>query len=156
MNVMYTNRANLQHTINVQQRLFKQQLGDRFTLFGRTICPPPPPLPTHRRRDPENNICDKKKDVRSSPPVVGSLNGTSYVVQPELNGNGSPTKEGYTQYSLNGGTYQSGNTFTVGMGTYTITVKDANNCTASTSVTISQPTALCHDRLSSRRRTYRL
>lgn len=47
------------------------------------------------------------------------------------------------QYSLNGGTFQSGNVFTVGAGTYTVTVKDANNCTAATSaVTITQPTAV--------------
>lgn len=36
--VMYTNRANLQHTIAVQQRLFQQQLGHQ-TALG------PPPLP---------------------------------------------------------------------------------------------------------------
>ena len=44
------------------------------------------------------------------------------------------------QYSLNGGTYQSGNTFTVAAGTYTVTVKDAVPCTVTTnSVTITQP-----------------
>jgi len=98
MNVMYTNRANLQHTINVQQRLFTQQLGDRFTLFGKTICPPP--LPARRHRDPENNICDKSKGVRSSPSTVGGLNGTSRTVLREPNGNGSPTKEGYGDVDL--------------------------------------------------------
>ena len=44
-------------------------------------------------------------------------------------------------YSLNGGTYQSSNVFnTLVAGTYTVTVKDANNCTVSaTAVTITQP-----------------
>ena len=44
-------------------------------------------------------------------------------------------------YSLNGGTYQSSNIFTALVaGTYTVTVKDANNCTVNTSaVTITQP-----------------
>ena len=49
------------------------------------------------------------------------------------------------QYSLNGGTYQAGNTFTVNAAgsPYTVTVKDANNCTATTSsVTVNQPTAI--------------
>ncbi|MFN5877538.1 MAG: hypothetical protein ACK44B_01630, partial [Flavobacteriales bacterium] len=47
------------------------------------------------------------------------------------------------QYSLNGGAYQGSSTFTVGAGTYVVTVKDANNCTqASNSLVITQPTAL--------------
>jgi hypothetical protein len=43
-------------------------------------------------------------------------------------------------YSLNGGAYQSGNTFTVTAGTYTVTVMDENDITAtSNSITITQP-----------------
>ncbi len=50
---------------------------------------------------------------------------------------------GELQYSLNGGAFQSGNTFSVNAGTYTVTVKDANNCTATTTaVTIMQPSAI--------------
>ncbi|MEI9807467.1 MAG: HYR domain-containing protein [Bacteroidota bacterium] len=33
---------------------------------------------------------------------------------------------------MNGGAFQADNTFTVGAGTYTVTVKDANNCTVAT------------------------
>jgi hypothetical protein len=41
-------------------------------------------------------------------------------------------------YSLNGGTYQSGNTFSgLGAGTYVVTVKDFKNCTGTLNVTIS-------------------
>lgn len=46
------------------------------------------------------------------------------------------------KYALNGGTYQASNVFTdLIAGTYTVTVSDANNCSASTSntVTISLP-----------------
>jgi hypothetical protein len=47
------------------------------------------------------------------------------------------------QYSLNGGAFQSGNTFTVAAGTHTVTVRDANQCTATTSaVTVTQPSAI--------------
>lgn len=42
-------------------------------------------------------------------------------------------------YSLNGGAYQSGNTFSdLVAGNYTVTVKDANNCTKVSSFTIAQ------------------
>jgi len=52
--VMYTNRANLQHTIAVQQRLFQQQLSDRaltdHALRGYINASPlgPPPLPPRK------------------------------------------------------------------------------------------------------------
>ena len=52
---------------------------------------------------------------------------------------------GTLQYSLNGGAFQAGNTFTVNAAgsPYTVTVQDANNCTATTSaVTVTEPTAL--------------
>ncbi|MBS1510402.1 MAG: hypothetical protein JST86_06170 [Bacteroidetes bacterium] len=45
---------------------------------------------------------------------------------------------GALQYSINGNTFQAGNTFTgLAPGTYTITVKDANGCTSSTTVTLT-------------------
>jgi gliding motility-associated-like protein len=51
---------------------------------------------------------------------------------------GTPT---YT-YSLNGGVYQSSNQFTALAGNYTVTLKDANNCTVTTNLVINQPTVL--------------
>ena len=46
-------------------------------------------------------------------------------------------------YSINGGTYVSSGTFpNLAMGTYTISLKDANGCTKSASVTLTEPTAL--------------
>ena len=49
---------------------------------------------------------------------------------------------GYT-YSINGTTFQASTSFTgLAAGSYTITVKDANNCTSSTIKVITQPAAL--------------
>ena len=52
---------------------------------------------------------------------------------------------GSLQYSLNGGDYQSTNTFTVSASSsaYVVTVKDESNCTKTTnSVTVTQPAAI--------------
>ena len=47
------------------------------------------------------------------------------------------------QYNINGGAYQPGASFfNLIAGTYTIEVKDANNCTATTTVTITEPAVL--------------
>jgi hypothetical protein len=47
------------------------------------------------------------------------------------------------QYRLNAGTFQSGNTFSsVLTGTYTVTVRDATLATATTVITLNQPTAI--------------
>jgi hypothetical protein len=67
-----------------------------------------------------------------------TCNGGTTTLTVTVTGGSAPI-----QYSLNGGAFQAGNTFTVGAGTYTVSVKDANNCTATTnSVTITQPTAV--------------
>jgi len=43
-------------------------------------------------------------------------------------------------YSLNGVTFQSSNTFTISAGTFTVSVRDANGCTAtSAAVVVTQP-----------------
>lgn len=48
-------------------------------------------------------------------------------------------------YSLNGGPYQSSNTFgSLTAGTYTVTVKDFNNCTSTVNFTITTPTQLTY------------
>lgn len=52
---------------------------------------------------------------------------------------------GTLQYSLNGGTFQLSNQFTgitASPSPYIITVRDANNCTTTTSVTVTQPAPL--------------
>lgn len=43
-------------------------------------------------------------------------------------------------YSINGGTFQSANTFnTIGIGNYLITVKDTNGCTVSSNIAVTSP-----------------
>ncbi len=51
------------------------------------------------------------------------------------------------QYSLNGGAYQASNSFgSLAAGNYTVTVRDANNCTATINVTITSPPQLTFTR----------
>jgi hypothetical protein len=53
------------------------------------------------------------------------------------------TGTGTYQYKLGTGSYGTGNTFTVTAGTYSVTVRDANNCEkALTGIVVSQPAAL--------------
>jgi len=67
---------------------------------------------------------------------IGSTNGAITV-----NANGGT---GTLQYSRDGTTYQSSNVFTsLGAGTYTITVRDANNCTRnSAAISLISPSAI--------------
>ncbi|MDA9555730.1 hypothetical protein N9R54_05785, partial [Pelobium sp.] len=46
------------------------------------------------------------------------------------------------QYSKDGINFQNSNVFNVGAGTYTFTVKDVNNCTATAGLILTEPTAL--------------
>jgi len=71
--------------------------------------------------------------------VISCNGGTTTLTVSASGGTGS------LQYSVNGGAYQAGNTFTVNAAgsPYTVTVKDANNCTVITSpVTVTQPSAI--------------
>jgi hypothetical protein len=82
-------------------------------------------------------------------PVALPLSVTATNTSIFCNGNlstitctGAGGASGY-QYRLNAGAYQVSNTFTNNAaGTYTVTVRDANNATASTIKNISQPTAI--------------
>ncbi|MBI3133202.1 MAG: gliding motility-associated C-terminal domain-containing protein [Bacteroidetes bacterium] len=72
----------------------------------------------------------------TAPSCFGGCNGSITVSAPT---GGTPTY----QYSLNGGAYQAGNTFSaLCAGSYTVTVRDLNNCTFNIPVTITQPTDL--------------
>ncbi|HWJ02850.1 MAG TPA: SprB repeat-containing protein, partial [Verrucomicrobiae bacterium] len=89
------------------------------------------------------NGCTTQRSVTiTQPPVINvSLQATPQLCVGASNGVITVTASGGTgtlMYSLNGGTYQSGNVFNnLAAGTYTVTVKDANNCTKQASVTIA-------------------
>jgi gliding motility-associated-like protein len=78
--------------------------------------------------------------ISSTPAVDATCNGAN-------NGSISINASGGTiplQYSINNGSsYQSGSSFSnLSPGTYQIIVQDANGCTATTSVTITEPSAV--------------
>ena len=73
--------------------------------------------------------------INATSGTIQTYGGTTTVTAAATGGTGTLT------YKLNNGTYQSSNIFTgVVAGTHVITVKDANNCNASVSNTINQPT----------------
>ena len=71
--------------------------------------------------------------------AIACNGGTSTITVTASGGTGT------LQYSLNGAAYQAGNTFSTVAASatpYNISVKDANNCTKSTTVLVSQPATL--------------
>lgn len=67
-----------------------------------------------------------------------TVNGGTTTITASASGGTAPYS-----YRLNTGSYRTSNTFSnVAAGTYTITVRDANGCTGSTSISISQPAVL--------------
>jgi large repetitive protein len=97
----------------------------------------------------DDNDCEETIDVTINEPAVLALNATT-VNHVSCNGadDGSVTvtATGGTpayEYSLNGGAYQLGATFAdLAPGSYTVTVRDANNCTEDVSFNITQPPVL--------------
>jgi gliding motility-associated-like protein len=81
-------------------------------------------------------------------PAALTLTLTPFNVSCNAGTNGSVTAvaangTGAYQYSLNGGAFQASGTFTgLVAATYSVTVKDANNCVLTQITTITQPTAL--------------
>jgi len=96
----------------------------------------------------DGNNCIKDTIVTVSP--ISGVNISSLnVSQPSCAGNtGSITVNGgggvapYT-YSINGGAYQPSSIFgSLSSGSYTVTIKDANNCTASSATILNSPANL--------------
>jgi SprB repeat/CHU_C Type IX secretion signal domain len=75
--------------------------------------------------------------VGASSKNASCFGNTDGEIQLTANGGVSP----YT-FAINGGAFQSGNTFPVGEGTYTLTVKDAVGCKKDTIITITHPPLL--------------
>lgn len=94
----------------------------------------------------DGNTCTKTSTIAISQPTALSTTATFTPVP--CNGAMSTvtvTAAGGTpvyQYSINGGANQPGNTFSVTAGAYTVTVTDANGCTATTTLTITEPLVL--------------
>ncbi len=77
--------------------------------------------------------------VTATAGTIACNGGTATLTATATSGTGA------IEYSINGTTFQAGNTFTVPAGTYTVTAREVSNtaCTAtSTAVVIAQPTAL--------------
>jgi hypothetical protein len=70
-------------------------------------------------------------------PGAIACNGGSTTLTATVTGGTSPF-----QYSLDGITFQPANLFTVNAGVYTVTVRDANLCTGTTTVSVTEPAAL--------------
>ncbi|MEZ5045386.1 MAG: hypothetical protein R2831_00150 [Chitinophagaceae bacterium] len=93
------------------------------------------------------NNCTKTTTINITQPSALTLSsnatqilcyGSTSTVTATAGGGTSPYS-----YAINGGAYQSSNSFTgITQGSYTITVKDANNCTKTTTINITQPSAL--------------
>ncbi|MEI6766156.1 MAG: T9SS type A sorting domain-containing protein [Bacteroidota bacterium] len=66
-----------------------------------------------------------------------ACNGGSATITATATGGTAPY-----QFSINGTTWTSSNTFIVGTGNYTVYVKDANGCTKSSCIQVTQPAAL--------------
>lgn len=82
--------------------------------------------------------CTITVTAAASPVAIACFGGTITLTATATGASGA------VQYSLNGGAYQSGNTFTVPAGTYTVTAREVAtpSCNAtSSSVTVSQPAA---------------
>ena len=117
------------------------QAGNTFTGLGAA---------TYNIVVQDANGCQASTTATLTDPTAVSITNVA-VVEPLCNGvsDGSLTitasgGTGALQYSIdNGGTFQAGNNFTgLGASTYNIVVQDANGCQASTTATLTDPTAV--------------
>ena len=96
----------------------------------------------------DNINCTGSQSFTITQPAALGMNVTSQpvVCNGQSNGSITVTASGGTtpyQYSINGSTYQSGGTFNVAAGTYTVYIKDNNGCIKmQPNVTITQPPVL--------------
>ncbi len=109
--------------------------GSPYTITAREVATPS----CNATSSPVNVSQPSAISASASAGTIACNGGTTILTVTATGGTGS------LQYSLNGGAFQSGNTFTVNAAgsPYTVTVQDANNCTATTSaVNVSQPSAI--------------
>jgi gliding motility-associated-like protein len=112
--------------------IFNGLIAGTYTVYYRTIA----------------NGCQGSQAVTiNEPPVLAATNSTiPAVCNGQLNGTITINANGGVspyQYSIDGGVnWQAGNVFTVAAGTYTIIIRDANNCTTTRSATVTEPAIL--------------
>ncbi len=94
------------------------------------------------------NNCEKSVVITVTEPTAITLNPSSTAVKCNGGSDGTASVSvtggtGAYTYSWSGGVTSTTNTATgLAAGTYTITVKDANNCEKSIAITITEPTAI--------------
>ena len=94
------------------------------------------------------NGCQGSQNVSITEPATLTFNTSTIPVICIGENNGTITISPFGGtfpylYSLDGGiSWQSSNTFIVRAGTYTVTIKDANNCLTTKPVSVSEPTIL--------------
>lgn len=96
----------------------------------------------------ESNGCQGSQSITvSEPPALSASAATIGVVcNGQSNGIITVSSSGGIlpyQYSIDGGTiWQSSNLFNVAAGSYTITIRDANNCTTTQTIFVTEPVVL--------------
>jgi len=97
-------------------------------------------------KDNSGTIVTSSAILTSPTAVVGTTVVVNVLCNGASTGSVTITASGGTpgyQYSLNGGGYQASNVFSgLAANTYSITIKDANNCTGTISATVTQPAAI--------------
>jgi gliding motility-associated-like protein len=83
-------------------------------------------------------------NITPTPAITYTVTSTNPWCNPSTNGTITVTVGGGTgtiQYQINGGIFHANGTTTNGLaaGSYTISVKDANNCTITTTITLTSP-----------------
>lgn len=92
--------------------------------------------------------CTGSTSVNVTEPTALTLNAATVPVVCNGQSNGLVTASAGGgiapyQFSVDGGTtWQSSNIFNLSAGSYTVTLKDANNCTTTTAVNVSEPAVL--------------
>jgi gliding motility-associated-like protein len=105
------------------------------------------PAGTHTIRFRESNGCvGTTSVVVTEPPLISATTNTVPVVcNGQSNGQLSITTTGGVppyQFSVDGINWQAATSFNLTAGNYTLTIKDANNCTRTTPIVITEPAAL--------------
>ncbi len=95
----------------------------------------------------ESNGCQGSQSITINEPTVlaATVSSTAAVCNGQGNGIITVTAGGGTpayQYSLDGITWQSSNIFNVTAGSYTIFIRDANNCPATQTIIVTEPAVL--------------